>query len=126
MATRTRKTPIQLNFRSEQTVVVTPESEDRFVIAEREAARACQHLQEMSNWSKSFERFLSFIHQWSQEHASWVEATYVDVAEIGLRVEVCTNKEDYDFAIDDEVTEFDITLAEKFPMCPAEVTQIPK
>ena len=118
--------PLKLDFESVEQVLVVPENEDRFITTEREAARACQVAEYGKEWSNQFKDFLSYIHHWCEEHSAIVEAGFVDVGDIGLRVEICINKDSYDFEFDDEITDLDVELGKRFPSCIAEATQIPK
>lgn len=44
--------PIRLHFGDKTLVVVTPDDEDRFMTTSAEAAKACQHAQDMLHWKK--------------------------------------------------------------------------
>jgi hypothetical protein len=122
----TQSKPIQLTFRSVEQVVVEPDDQDRFVTTAQEAARACQQAQAGKDWSGEFNRFLSSVHEWCVGHQDRIESCYVDIGDGGLRVSVCVDADDFDFEFDDEITEFDIKLAEMFPNVLSEVTQIPR
>jgi hypothetical protein len=118
--------PIYLTYRSIEQVVVEPEDQDRFVTTVQEAARACKSAQDGSQWRQQFEAFLAFIHEWCKQRQDRVESGFVDVGDGGLRVSICVTSENFDFDFEDEVTELDIVLAQKFPQCLSEVTQIPR
>jgi hypothetical protein len=118
--------PIHLTFKSVEQVVVEPDDNDRFVTTSAEAARACQQAQATKEFQDEFKKFLSYIHGWCIEQAKAIESGYVDIGDGGLRVNICMKSDDFDFEFDDKITELDIKLAQEFPSCIAEVTQIPK
>jgi hypothetical protein len=118
--------PIHLTYRSVEQVVVEPDDQDRFVTTVRDAARACKSAQADAEWRDQFEAFLAFIHEWCVERTEFVDASFVGVGDGELRVAICTSKNDFDFDFEEEVTELDILLAQKFPQCISEVTQFPR
>lgn len=123
---KTAAKPIHLTFRSVEQVVVEPDDNDRFVTTAAEAARACQQAQATKEFQDEFKAFLSHIHGWCTAHGKEVESGYVDIGDGGLRVNICMKSDDFDFDFDDLITELDIELAQQFPKCIAEVTQIPR
>lgn len=120
-----KSNPIRLRFESREQVVVIPDDEDRFVITEGEAARACKRAVDDKEWKEQFDPFLLFIHDWCEEHASDVKAGYVTIGDIGLNVLICIKSKDYSFDIEDTLVELDFALADQFPSCETEVMQIP-
>lgn len=118
--------PVRLTFRSEQHILVESDNEDRFMMTMREAAYACKQAQDKQEWQDDFKKFLHEVHQWCEAHAGKVEAGYVGVGDGSLNVFVCTKSADYDFDIDDELTELDIDLVKNHPWLVAEVLQIPE
>ena len=125
MPTRTRRKLIQLDFRSEETVIVTSNDEDRFVTTSSEAALACRQVEDSREWRRQWNEFLAFLHQWCKKHHGFVESGCVSVGDSGLNVLVCTHNEDYDFSIEDDLVKLDLSLAKRFPLCCADVMQIP-
>lgn len=120
-----RPKPIQLHFESANQVTVVPDDEDRFVTTESEAARACQQFQHSREWSRQWNDFLVHLNQWCEAHSDAIEAGYVTVGDSALNVLMCLRAADYDFTIEDEIADLDLELSEKFPLCIAEVIQIP-
>jgi len=123
MPTRTK--PIQLDFRSEETVLVTSDDEDRFVTTSGEAALACKQADDNREWSRQWNDFLAFLHHWCKNHSDIVDAGYVSVGDSGLNVLICIRSEDYNFSIEDDLVKLDLLLAKDFPLCVADVMQIP-
>lgn len=117
--------PIRLSVRSVEKVLVEPEDEDRFCVTSREAARACQQMENDKEWKERFDQFLLHLQHWGKEHAVRVNSILVDIGDGSLSVMVCTPGEEYDFGIDDELSGLDIEIVQKFPWCVAEVMQIP-
>lgn len=126
MPTKTRKPkPITLDFRSQQSVVVVPDDEDRFVTTSCQAAKACKQEADSEEWDKQWDDFLFHIHKWCERNATFVQAGYVSVGDTGLNVLICTKSQDYDFSIADDIVTLDVELAQHFPACPADVMQVP-
>lgn len=117
--------PIRLSFESKQTVVVIPENEDRFLITSRAAAQACQRAESEQEWSAQFSDFLKFLHGWCESHSDKVRACYVTVGDNGMNVLILLRSDHYDFDFDDDLADLDLTLFQQFPMCTADVIQVP-
>ncbi|MBI1901024.1 MAG: hypothetical protein HYS13_07930 [Planctomycetia bacterium] len=105
--------------------MVEPDDEDRFVVTAREAALACKQALDSIEWSKQWNDFLVRVHAWCQDHSSAVKAGYVTVGDSALNVLVCVKATDYNFDLEDELAEFDLELSQQFPLCRADVMQIP-
>jgi hypothetical protein len=121
---RTTQSPIQLDFRSERKVVVTPKDENRFVLAEREAAQACQHANSLAEFSESFQGFLVHLREWSEAHADNVKACYVSVGMEGIKAFLVVVGEHYRYDLDDMINALDVEIANKFPIIIVDVLQI--
>jgi hypothetical protein len=118
---------IQLNFQSVQQVVVTDkDGKDRWVTTVKEAAQACRSALAEQEWKQQFEAFLGRIHQWAGEHGDMVSAAFVGVSSEGLTGVIITKGPEYRHEFDDEVTDLDIELAQKFPNCRADILQSPE
>lgn len=127
MATRTTAAaPIRLDFHSVQQVVVTDEDGDRWVTTVREAANASRSALDQKEWKSEFEGFLAHIHEWAKKRADVVSAAYVGIGAEGLTGVIVTKGQEYRYDLDDEVTNLDIELANKFPNCRADVLQSPE
>src|SRR5258708_25252478 len=78
--------PVQLRFDGGK-VVVTPEDQDRFVLAADRAVEACQMMNAGLQLRQRFaEEFLARIFQWCQEHADRVNDCYVAMRDGTLTV----------------------------------------
>ena len=117
--------PIQLHFESTNQVLVVPDDKDRFVTTESEAARACRQMEHTKEWSNQWNDFLVYVNAWCKNHSDSIEAGYVSVGDSALNVLLCLRNQDYDFDLEDAIAELDLELSEKFPLCTAEVMQIP-
>jgi len=125
MPTKKTTKPIHLDFRSKETVVVVPDDEDRFVTTAGRAALACRQAAASKEWDAQWNNFLVFVHQWCEVQGEKVKSGYVSVGDTGLNVIICIASKDYDFSIEDAIVELDIALANQFPLCIADVMQIP-
>jgi hypothetical protein len=125
MANRIRQKPIELHFESTEQVLVVPDDKDRFVTTMGEAARACQQAENSREWDQQWKDMLYHVHEWCKAHEDSVAEGYVCVGDSAINIIVCVRGEDYDFSFEDELSEFDLELAQKFPLCKTEVMQIP-
>jgi hypothetical protein len=123
--TRTKPKPIRLHFESTNQVMVVPDDEDRFFTTESEAARACKQVERSRDWSQQWNDFLVHVNRWCEAHKGDIEAGYVTVGDSALNVLLFLRRPDYDFGLEDGIADLDLELAEKFPLCTAEVLQIP-
>ena len=122
---KTTLQPLRLDFRSERTVVVVPEDEDRFVVTSKEAARACRRVADEQEWKTEFNSFLTNVHDWCKKHSGSLDGAYLSFGDEGLKLFLATDGEEYDFSLDDEVARFSIDLANEFPGCPVDVLHVP-
>ncbi|MEX0716151.1 MAG: hypothetical protein WD066_06175 [Planctomycetaceae bacterium] len=118
--------PLQLSFESRQQVVVVADDEDRFVTTAGEAARACKRAADDQEFIAQFRAFLARVHEWCEIHSAAVEKGFVTITDGGLHVLLCLANPNYDFDLEDELVELDLELADDFPLCTAEVLQVPK
>ena len=129
MATaKKRSFPTRLSFRSAEQVVVEAENEDRFVMTEREAARAC-HLahndeQSRTQWRKEFVEMLKYVADWAAQQAK-VKAVFLAVGGDGLELFVTTEGSEYRPEMDAAIAELDIQLVTQFPSCPTDTMHFP-
>lgn len=124
-AAKEKVQPLRLDFRSEQTVVVVPEDQDRFVVTSREAARACRRVADEEEWRSEFNDFLAKVHGWCEQHSEGINGAYLALGDEGMKVFLVTVKDEYDFSLGDEVAKLGIELAGLFPGCPADVLHVP-
>jgi hypothetical protein len=125
MESTTSSGPIRLSFESKRQIVVIPENQDRFLTTASAAAQACQQAEKQSEWVEQFKEFLGFIHQWCIDHGDKVHSCYVTIGDHSLNVLVCLKGDDYDFELDDQLAELDLALFDRYPVCTADVIQIP-
>jgi hypothetical protein len=118
--------PIRLDFQSVQQVVATGNDGDRWVTTVREAAHACRSALDQKGWKEEFEAFLSHIHEWAKKHADVVSAAYVGISSEGLTGVIVTKGPEYRLEFDDEVSDLDIELAQRFSNCRADILQTPE
>lgn len=116
---------IRLDFRSEEQVLVIPDDQDRFVTTVRDAALACKHYDQFGEWKEQYNDFLTFLHEWCIKHHDKVRAGYVTIGDASLNVLVFLHSAEYDFDFENEIVELDVKLADQFPLCSAEVLQVP-
>ncbi len=121
----TKIDPIRLDFQSKRQVVVSPDDEDRFVTTEGEAAIACKQWSNREMFKEQFNAFLTEIHDWCEVRSAKVRSCFVSIGDSSLNILICTHGVDYDFEFDDAIVNLDVSLSEKFPLCIAELLQIP-
>ena len=122
---KTTVRPLRLDFRSERTVVVVPEDEDRFIVTSQEAARACRRVADEQEWKTEFNSFLTNVHDWCKKHSGSIDGAYLSFGDEGLKLFLATHGDEYDFSLGDEVAKLGIELAALFPGCPADVLHVP-
>jgi hypothetical protein len=114
MGTQTRhRGPVQLRFDGGK-VVVTPEDQDRFVLAADTAVEACQLMNAGLQLRQRFaDEFLARVFQWCQQFADRVSACYVAMRDGTLTVFVIVSREEYDFGLDDPLSDLEAEMEEK-------------
>jgi hypothetical protein len=114
MGTQTRhKGPVQLRFDGGK-VVVTPEDQDRFVLAADTAVQACQWMNAGLQLRQKFaDEFLARVFQWCQQHADSVGSCYVAMRDGALTVFVIVSKDEYDFSLDDPLSDLEAEMEDK-------------
>ena len=123
--TESRQKPIHLDYRSQETVVVVPEDEDRFILTAKEAARACKQAHDNRDWARQWNDFLVHIHNWCKDRAGLIDAGYVTVGDNALNVLLCVKTAEYNFEFEDAIADLDLELSRLFPLCYADVMQLP-
>ncbi len=118
--------PIRLDFKSERKVVVTPSDENRFVLAEREAAQACQYAENLTEFSTAFQACLLHLREWAEAHADDVRGCYVSVGMEGIKAFVVMSGTAYRYDLDASINALDREIAQKFPFVIVDVLQLPE
>jgi hypothetical protein len=109
----THKGPVQLRFDGGK-VVVTPEDQNRFVIAADKAVEACQLMDAGLQLRERFkEEFLTRLFQWCQRHADKINGCYVAIRDGTLTVFVIGASGTYDFDLDDPISELEAEMQDK-------------
>ena len=109
----TNKGPVQLRFDGGK-VVVTPEDQNRFVIAADRAVEACQLMDSGLQLRERFkEEFLTRLFQWCQQHADKIQGCYVAIRDGTLTVFVIGVSGTYDFDLDDPISELEAEMQDK-------------
>jgi hypothetical protein len=107
------KGPVQLHYDGGQ-VVVTPEDQDRFVLAARQAVSACQGAVVVDRMVNQFKTdFLSRLHAWCIEHRPSVRACYVPYPPscgCAIKVFVVVKKSVFDLDLSDSVADLEASL----------------
>lgn len=125
MPTRTKQKPIHLDFRSQETVVVVSDDEDRFVTTSSQAALACKQVEDNKEWNRQWTEFLNFLHHWCKDRSEQVKTGYVSIGDSGLNTLICLHMGQYDFSMEDDLVKLDVLLSKRFPLCVTDVLQIP-
>lgn len=121
----TSKGPIHLRYHDDGQVVVTPEDQDRFVLASREAAMACQNQVAMSHFMEHFQKcVLAKLAGWCQSHSANVLACYIPFPFSGTcsKVFIVTNSAKFDFQLSDAIADLEVELDEA--RWPCDILQI--
>lgn len=114
--------PVQLRFDAGK-VVITPEDQDRFVLAANNAVRACQLINASLQLRERFkEEFLAGLFRWCQENAIKVGECYVAM-EDGITVFVVGSAGKYDFDLDKPISTIEMAMEEKG--WPCDIIQLP-
>jgi len=106
----TAKRPIQLHYKGGE-VVVTPEDQDRFVIASQYAVSACQNQLAADRFVREFSgQFLKVLLEWCKRHQEQVQACYVPIPVSGscIKVFVVSNSSKFDFALSDLIADLEL------------------
>ncbi|MEI8374881.1 MAG: hypothetical protein WCJ35_18820 [Planctomycetota bacterium] len=101
--------PIQLSYNAGR-VVVTPEDQDRFVLASQLAVAACQSAVANEKIAKMFgDEFLCPLHKWCLEHKTHVSQCYVPWERYGncIKVFVVIRSKKFDFVLNDAISELE-------------------
>jgi hypothetical protein len=117
------KGPVQLRF-DDGKVVVTPEDQDRFVLAADSAVSACQMMNAGLELRRRFtDEYLTRVFQWSQQHADGIQSVYVAFQDVGLSVFVVGSSGEYDFKLDDPISDLEAEMEDKGWTC--DIVQLP-
>jgi len=106
------KGPIQLHYSAGQ-VVITPEDQDRFVMASRQAISACQSALAFDRFLGQFQtEFLRRLHDWCTEKHDLVDQCYVPFGCVGdcIKVFVVAKSARFEFALSDSIAELEAEL----------------
>ena len=112
--TSASKGPIQLRYNGGQ-VVVTPDDQDRFVMASRQAVSACQNALAVTRLVEQFKsELLGRLHQWCAHHAGQVQSCYVPFLESGscINAFIVAKSAKFDFALSDAIADLEVALDE--------------
>lgn len=104
------KGPIQLHYAGGQ-VVVTPEDQDRFVLASQHAVSACQNAVLLGRVADQFRtQFLGKLIEWCKSHRDRVRACYVPFPSCGctIKVFVVARSETFDFVLSDWIADLEV------------------
>ena len=130
MATKlSRKRYIRLDHTEKETgVVVTPESEDRFALTMELAIRGCALSSQIDKLNEQIGSLLEMLHLWISEHSYIINQAYVALRDTGLLFLVVQKGKRFDPALEDELTELDIGIAqsEKFDLLNFSVLALPE
>jgi hypothetical protein len=110
----TKKRPIHLKYDAGK-VVVTPEDEDRFVMASQQAVAACQNVLAFDRFVSQFrEDFLTRLRAWCEEHSAHVRSCFVPFSLGGkcIKVFVVSEAARFDFDLSDSIADLEMKLAD--------------
>ncbi len=108
----TPKGPVQLHWSGGQ-VLVTPEDEDRFVMASRQAISACQGAVILNRALSEFMgSFLAKLHQWCMGQRHTVRACYVPFQSPSCAIKVFMLRQsgEFDFELSDAISDLEVEL----------------
>ena len=107
--TQQTETPyIQLDYKKDGSVVVTPKDQDRFVISVQEAVTACKDITQVRQFGKYL---LSMLTKWLQDNRAKARKAFLTVRDGGLLFLVIRKEAKYDAQFTDALTELDVAIA---------------
>jgi len=119
------KGPVQLHYDGGQ-VVVTPEDNDRFVLAARQAVSACQGAVVVDRLVNQFKAdFLAKLHKWCMDHRASVQACYVPYPPscgCAIKIFIVARGNVLDFDLSDAIADLEVDL--DWAGWPSDVLQI--
>jgi hypothetical protein len=108
-----QKGPVQLHYDCGQ-VVVTPQDEDRFVLAARQAVSACQGAVVVDRLVNQFKTdFLARLHRWCIEHQASVQGCYVPYPPscgCAIKVFIVARAVAFDLDLSDAIADLELDL----------------
>jgi hypothetical protein len=105
--------PLQLNYKTQgQTVVITPENEDRFSLTVQEAIRACSAGQDAIIFDRQFKKLLEKTTFWLKKNSSDIDKAYVTIRDSDILFFIVRKTVEYNRDFEDVLTDFDIEVAE--------------
>jgi hypothetical protein len=103
---------IQLDYRRDGSIVVTPEDQDRFVMSMQEAVVACKDASQVLRYSRQFSQgLLPKLTTWLQDRRASVRKAFLTVRDGGLLLVVVRKESVYDAAFTDALTDLDVEIA---------------
>ncbi len=128
MATVTTE-PIRLRyFEKEKSVLIETDTTDRFVLTVEEAIEACRIYEERKTlFQTQFNNLLSLLGEWTYHHKNKIKNTFLTIRNTRLLFLIILKRKTYDEELEKELTELDITIAEKpeFSEIPLSVQALP-
>ena len=125
-SSQTKQDPIRLHSGAGD-VLVTPENEDRFVMAARRAVSACQSASVCDRFAKQFrEEVFDRLLGWCREHGDRVRQCYLPSTDHGdcIKIFVVTKNQRFDFcALSDLVVDLEMEFLQAG--WPCDIIQIP-
>jgi hypothetical protein len=110
----TTKRPIQLKW-DHGAVVITPQDNDKFVMASQRAVAACQGMYAFDRFIEQFKSvFLARLREWCEQHGEHVNACYVPYPFLStLKVFIVARSPKYDFTLSDPIADLELELDRK-------------
>ncbi len=126
-ATTKRPSLILLHETSNRRVVVTPRDNDRFVVTEEQAVRACRAHEKQSQFKGQFEKLVELLRNWSQSHDDKLREASLTVRETDVLFLVVQKEKAFDEQLAADLTELDIEVADdaQYSLIALEVMAIP-
>ena len=108
------ESPLQLTWsQKDRKVVLSAEDNDRFVLTVEEAIAACRVYDPSgrARLQTQFKRLLDLLGEWVGDHSEKIEKAFLTVRDRGLLFLVMMNQVQYDPALEDDLTELDLQIA---------------
>lgn len=114
MSPSTRTEPIRLHYedRTRQVVVTAKEDKGRFVTTVEAAIEACAARQNAAEFCSQFQELLRHLDEWIKTHRKKISKAFVTVRDTGLLFLILQHSPEYDRALEDELTELDVEIAQ--------------
>jgi hypothetical protein len=109
--TQTRTKSIQLDWKSDGQITVTPENEDRFMLQMKTAVEVLQQSKQAEKFELQFKVLLNMLGEWIKLHKNDVSKAYVTIKDTSLAFVVVRESSRYNSVFEDALTDLEFDIA---------------